>query len=1040
MTSNSSPEPNSNSQEQQRTHHETSLWNSAKILENLFNSGKLIDDRANLTTKLTQLPQEAIRNLHQSQSESEILTTAVEEARRIIDCDRVLIYSPPELSPGKVIAEAVMPGWRTALGSTIEDPFLAPKYVEKYQKGHPKLIKNIQKAGITKQQLKPLERFQIKAMLVVPIWQKNKLFGLLVAHQCSETRQWQSAEVKYLEQITTLVRVALERKQLIEEKEQLQQQVDNEAQWTQFFNEAIPYIYKCFQEKDILKATVREIRRLLNCDRVVVYSLNQDDYGAVVAESVTSEFTKALGRVIQDPCFEARYMEKYQYGRVRAIDNIYEAGITECYLEQLEKLEVKANLVTPILIEDKIFGLLVAHQCSAPRQWKQYEIRWLTQVALQVGCALNNGQLLTRSVDRQQQQTNQIQWMELLRELTAYLRQSSEQADLLEKTVKEARRILNCERVVVYSLSQDQYGKVVYESVAPGLLKALGKLIKDPCFESKYLAKYEYGRVKAINNIYEAGLTSCYLEQLEKLEVKANLVTPIVVEGKIFGLLVAHHCHAPHPWQSAEIDFLSQLAHHVGLELERTQLIAERDLLRKRSATEAEWTELFTQTVQYIHQSLTEKDILAIAVDEIRRVFDCDRVVIYGLNQDRHGEVIAESVALGWTKALGRVIHDPCFEFRYLEKYQNGLVTSIPNVYEAGLTSCYLEQLEKLEVKANLVTPILNEGKIFGLLVAHQCSEPRQWKQHEIRWVTQISTQIGFALDNAQLLQQVEQSALTVNYLTHQQQQQAEVFKQHQIGILTSSTNTYEALAQDTLSQSKSLIAILHQIKAINDTVSNQAVNIHQVQEQKQQQSSNLHSLSKNIDLTKDNLVSLETALQEANKKIHYLSNSSQKMLGIVHLIQDFAKQIAQQSLNMTIAVSRSESADQDPMVELADTLLSLVQKLYKAIAQLNPLLSVIDTEAGQGKIEIDAALTQAVNGTEIVQDIQQNLAQIVAVNAAMSDLFAQFAQASHRQTQISTSTGESVSKVINLTNRISEHSSSLTESFQELASLTQEL
>ncbi len=95
---------------------------------------------------------------------------------------------------------------------------------------------------------------------------------------------------------------------------------------------------------------------------------------------------------------------------------------------------------------------------------------------------------------------------------------------------------------------------------------------------------------------------------------------------------------------------------------------------------------------------------------------------------------------------------------RYLDKYRNGRVRAWGNIYEAGMTKCYIEQLEQLEVKANLVTPILNEGKLFGLLVAHQCSDFREWQHPEIRWVTQIATQVGFALDNAKLLEQLQES------------------------------------------------------------------------------------------------------------------------------------------------------------------------------------------------------------------------------------------------------------------------------------------
>ena len=1033
MTMDRIPEPNNEGNEKKS-------WDSAKLLENLFDSRQFIDSELNLTKKLKQLPGEVIQNFNQTIGEEEILITAVEEARRVIDCDRVIIYSTPESSQSKVVAEAVVPRCTPILGNTIKDPYLESQYLEQYKHGYCQAVNNIYEADLTGNELEQLAKLQIKAMLIVPIWQKSKLFGLFVAHQCSGIRQWQSAEVKYLEQITTLVRLALERTQLLQEKERLQQQADNEAQWTKFFNEAIPYIYKSFQEKDILKATVREVRRLLNCDRVVVYSFNQDQCGEIIAESVAAGWTKALGQVIHDPCFAARYIEKYQYGRVSALDNIYESGLTECYLEQLETLEIKANLVTPILMADKIFGLLVAHQCSAPRQWKQYEIRWLTQVALQVGFALDNSKLLDGSLHRQQKQDKKSQWMKLLQELTSYLRQSGDRDDILAKTVKEARRILSCDRVVVYSLNREHYGEVIAESVAVDFPKAFGKIIKDPCFESRYLEKYARGRVTALNDIYQAGLAECYLAQLETLEVKANLVAPILNEGKIFGLLVAHHCDRPHPWELEEIDFFSQLANYVGLELERTQLIAERDRLKQQAQTEIEWTEFFTQTVHYIHQSLTEKDILEIAVEEIRRVLECDRVVIYGLDKDRYGKVIAESVAVGWTKALGRVIHDPCFEFRYLEKYQNGRVRAIANIHEAGLTECYLEQLEKLEVKANLVIPILNQGKVFGLLVAHQCSHPRQWEQYEIRWVTQISTQVGFALDNAQLLHQIEQSFRSADYLTHQHKQQKEAFKQQLIAILSSSTNTYNNLTRDALNQSESLLTMLNQVTQINQIVKSHAQDIPSVQSQKQQQNSQLQHIKKSINLTLDSISHLQNSVEEAAAKMNYLSNSSQKMLGIVHLIQDLAKHIAQQSLNITIAVSRAEKEEQEQIIKLADTLLSYVQKLYKAIAQINPFLLGVDTEASQGKRAMDSALEQAVNGNRLVQDVQKKLEEIILVNSNLNFLLNKFTQASQEQNKISLSTESSVHQVVNLANQISEHSSTITESFNQLLSLTQEL
>ena len=154
-----------------------------------------------------------------------------------------------------------------------------------------------------------------------------------------------------------------------------------------FFTNVINQIASKRGQADILNTTVEELRHLLMCDRVLVYSLNRDSYGLVMAESVANGWSKAFGQTIDDPCFAARYIEKYSDGRARAWDNVYYQNETICYLEQLEALEVKANLVAPIISDAQLFGLLIAHQCSGTRNW-QREINWITEIANQVGTML----------------------------------------------------------------------------------------------------------------------------------------------------------------------------------------------------------------------------------------------------------------------------------------------------------------------------------------------------------------------------------------------------------------------------------------------------------------------------------------------------------------------------------------------------------------------------------------------------------------------------------------------------------------------------
>ncbi|WP_019508279.1 GAF domain-containing protein [Pleurocapsa sp. PCC 7319] len=732
---------------------------------------RLLDSRSKISTKEieeedeTYVNGEFIQNSNQSVSQPNILKAIVEEARNYLNCDRVVVYSLNQDRYGVVVAESVAPDYTQALGRTIVDPCFEAKYLKKYRDGRVRAIDNIYEAKMTPCYLEQLEQLEVKANLVTPILNQDKLFGLLVAHQCKSSRKWQKAEINFLLQLAQKADLTLENAKLLDDIIRLRARTKKERRWTHHFTDATQYIRQSLKQNDVLDISVEEVRRVLKCDRVVIYSLNQAQYGVVIAESLAPGYPRALNKTISDPCFAARYLDKYRDGRVRAIDNIQEAGMTKCYVEQLETLDVKANLVTPILNEGKLFGLLVAHQCNQPRHWQNYEIRWMTQIATQVGFALDNAKLLAESTRQQAQAERERKWTNYFTDATQYIRQSLKQHDVLDISVEEVRRVLECDRVVIYSLNQDRYGVVIAESLAPGYPRALNRKIEDPCFEARYLDKYRDGRVRAIDNIHEAGMTKCYIQQLETLEVKANLVTPILNEGQLFGLLVAHQCSQPRHWQDYEIRWMTQIATQVGFALDNAKILAESTRQQAQAERERKWTNYFTDAIQYIRQSLSQDDVLDISVEEVRRVLECDRVVVYSLNQDRYGVVIAESIVPGYPRALNRIIKDPCFEAKYLEQYRDGRVRAISNIREAGMTKCYIEQLETLEVKANLVTPILNEGKLFGLLVAHQCSQPRHWQDYEIRWMTQIATQVGFALDNAALLKRFQNDSLATQLL-----------------------------------------------------------------------------------------------------------------------------------------------------------------------------------------------------------------------------------------------------------------------------------
>lgn len=147
----------------------------------------------------------------------------------------------------------------------------------------------------------------------------------------------------------------------------------------------------------VLTMAVEEVRQFLLTDRTVIYRFNPDWSGFIAVESVVEGRRAILGVDINDPCFREGYVSIYEQGYLRAIDDIYTAGISECHVNLLSQFEIKANVVVPILQGEKLWGLLIAHHCSSPRHWHSSEIESLKQISVQLAIAIQQSTLFEQS-------------------------------------------------------------------------------------------------------------------------------------------------------------------------------------------------------------------------------------------------------------------------------------------------------------------------------------------------------------------------------------------------------------------------------------------------------------------------------------------------------------------------------------------------------------------------------------------------------------------------------------------------------------------
>ncbi len=149
--------------------------------------------------------------------------------------------------------------------------------------------------------------------------------------------------------------------------------------------------------EEILTKAVAEVRHFLQTDRTIIYRFNLDWSGFVAVESVGENWMSIQGMSIDDTCFQDSYGSAYQHGRTVAIDDIYKADLSECYINLLSQFQVRANLVVPILQGEKLWGLLIAHECAGRRRWLEIEVECLKQISVQLAIAIQQSTLFEQA-------------------------------------------------------------------------------------------------------------------------------------------------------------------------------------------------------------------------------------------------------------------------------------------------------------------------------------------------------------------------------------------------------------------------------------------------------------------------------------------------------------------------------------------------------------------------------------------------------------------------------------------------------------------
>lgn len=280
-------------------------------------------------------------------------------------------------------------------------------------------------------------------------------------------------------------------------------------------------------------------------------------------------------------------------------------------------------------------------------------------------------------------------------------------------------------------------------------------------------------------------------------------------KGELVGI-VTHSSilEALNPWELYKLTAVLQ-EKVLQLETEKIQLLENRTLELEKQIEErtiklrrkAEQEKLINQIATQIHSSLDLQEILNNTVVGIQFLLKCDRVIIYKFSGDFCGQVIAEAIITGHS-VINQEVYDTCVSLEWLELYRQGQIRVINDINTQSITQCHQQMLKDLDIRGKLLSPLIVENQLWGLMLASYRDIPHNWEPEEIELIKQISLRVAIAIQQANIYQQTQIEI-------HQRQQAEELIKQ-QLAELKIWKNRYE-LASTVSGQ------IIYEYNLLND-------------------------------------------------------------------------------------------------------------------------------------------------------------------------------------------------------------------------------
>jgi light-regulated signal transduction histidine kinase (bacteriophytochrome) len=594
----------------------------------------------------------------------------------------------------------------------------------------------------------------VKAGISAPIFHHDQLWGLLVAHH-AQPHELTLDQLQGVQIVVDQLSVAIAQAAHF-------QMIQAKAEHKTILNRIASQL-NCLEQLDLqtaLEVAVTAFKgsggRLL-WQSSALAAAGSEPSGLQPRSHLYTCGSQPLQSHLADPLLENCYGIQAQFSltadRLWAIDDIYQVSNLRTVQSAFRATAIRSWLIIPLTIQQQQCGYLSIFRDQVdtetlwagyhhpdqrqhlPRQsfeiwrqsqigqakpWQPQEIDLATAIIQQFTRAIEqydlyqqvhilNSSLETQVKERTAALHQATQQQQILFEVVTKMRQSLDLEQIFATVTQEVQRSLNADRVIIYQFDPNSafnLGHVIAEAVQPPFPLALGAAVEDHCFGERYAQYYRQGHIFTMPDIQQAGLQECFQAVLEQFQIKATLVAPVLKGDQLWGLFCVHQCAQPRHWQTAETEFVQQVAAQLSIALEQADLLAQRQQqTQKLTATLQDLQSTQAQLIQTEKMSSLGQMVAGIAHEINNPVSFIHGNLLHistylqtilglvELCQERYGANDAEMQALIAEVELDFVVED-------LRKILTSMRVGTQRIQEIVLSLRNFSRLDQAEVKA----------------------------------------------------------------------------------------------------------------------------------------------------------------------------------------------------------------------------------------------------------------------------------------------------------------------------------------------------